>query len=82
MTDSDYRDGVLRRLGMLENGQDDIRRRLVALEVKGAADDAHHKNVERRLSGIESGIKWLIVIVAGSVITAGMTFILQGGLAQ
>ncbi|EAR52821.1 hypothetical protein OG2516_01304 [Oceanicola granulosus HTCC2516] len=55
--------------------------RLAALETRGAVDDVHRENVEKRLSEIEDALKWLVRLILGVLIAAGTAFALRGGLA-
>ncbi|WP_311135464.1 hemolysin XhlA family protein [Yoonia maricola] len=58
-----------------------LERRIVALEMRNAVDDVHRTNVARRLSAIEDTLKWLVRLVIGALLMAGVTYAVQGGLA-
>ena len=55
--------------------------RLTALETRNAVDEVHRKNVSDRLCAIEDTLKWLVRLMIGGLIVAGLTFALNGGLA-
>lgn len=57
-----------------------IERRLNAVETHNAVEEVHRLNVAARLSAIEDTLKWLMRIVVGGLIVAGLTFVLDGGL--
>lgn len=54
--------------------------RLIALETRNAVDEVHRQNVSTRLSAIEDTLKWLVRLMIGGLIVAGLTFALNGGL--
>ena len=58
-----------------------LERRIVALEMRNAVDDVHRANVATRLSAIEDTLKWLVRLVIGGLLMAGVTYAMQGGLA-
>lgn len=74
MTDEEWRGGVLRRLSEVEQ-------RLGAVETKNAVDEVHRANVEKRLSGIEGTLQWLVRLVIGAILLAAIGFAMNGGLA-
>jgi hypothetical protein len=55
--------------------------RVVALETQSAIDDVHRDNVRVRLGHIEDTLKWLVRLVLGGLLMAGIAFVIQGGLA-
>jgi len=61
------------------NGQ--LERRIIALEMRHAVDDVHRANVATRLGAIEDTLKWLVRLVIGGLLMAGVTYAVQGGLA-
>lgn len=54
--------------------------RLAALETRNAVDEVHRLNVTERLSAIEDTLKWLVRLMIGGLIVAGLTYALNGGL--
>ncbi len=65
---------------MTETEELEIIRRLSALETRNAVDDVHRSNVSLRLSAIEDALRWLVRLVIGGLLVAGLTYVLQGGL--
>lgn len=57
-----------------------IEKRLQSLELRSAVDEVHRRNVEVRLGGIEDALKWLLRLLVGGLLMAGLTFALAGGL--
>ena len=55
--------------------------RLTSLETHNAVDDVHRLNVTERLSAIEDTLKWLVWLMIGALIVAGLTYALNGGLS-
>ncbi len=58
-----------------------LERRIIALEMRNAVDDVHRANVAARLGAIEDTLKWLVRLVIGGILMAGVTYAMQGGLA-
>lgn len=56
-----------------------LERRVIALEMRNAVDDVHRANVAVRLSAIEDTLKWLVRLVIGGLLMAGVTYAMQGG---
>lgn len=56
--------------------------RLEMQELKGQKDllERDLKNIDKRLSGIEDTLKWLVRLVIGALIMAVIGFALKGGL--
>ena len=42
--------------------------RVRGIENSNARSDVHHENVEKRLSGIEGNLTWLIRIILGAIV--------------
>lgn len=57
----------------------DLHGRVSTLETKSAVDSVHRENVEKRLTGIESNLGWVIRLILGAIIAAAVTFALSGG---
>ena len=55
--------------------------RLAALETRNAVDELHRLNVTERLSANEDTLKWLVRLMIGGLIVAGLTYALNGGLS-
>lgn len=55
--------------------------RIIALETRNAVDDVHRLNVAERLSAIEDTLKWLVRLIIGGLLMAGVTYAVQGGFA-
>ena len=53
--------------------------RIIALETRNAVDEVHRGNVAARLSAIEDTLKWLVRLIIGGLLMAGLTYIVQGG---
>ena len=66
---------------MQTEGREQLERRIIALEMRNAVDDVHRANVAVRLSAIEDTLKWLVRLMIGSILMAGVTYAMQGGLA-
>lgn len=64
---------------MDNNWGDTIERRIIALETRNAVDDVHRMNVADRLSAIEDTLKWLVRLIIGGLLMAGVTYAVQGG---
>lgn len=65
---------------MADDWQLRVDRRLARLETRGAVDDVHRANVETRLSQIEDTLKWLVRLILGALVMAGLAQALRGGL--
>lgn len=57
-----------------------VEKRLIALETRNAVDEVHRLNVTERLTAIEDILKWLVRLMVGGLILAGLTYALNGGL--
>jgi len=57
-----------------------VEKRLANLETRKAVDEVHLTNLTARLMAIEDTLKWLVRVVFGGLVLAGLTFVLQGGL--
>ena len=66
---------------MQSEGAGQLERRIIAVEMRNAVDDVHRANVANRLSAIEDTLKWLVRLVIGGLLMAGVTYAMQGGLA-
>ncbi|WP_342070753.1 pseudouridine synthase [Yoonia algicola] len=58
-----------------------LERRIIAIEMRNAVDEVHRANVAVRLGAIEDTLKWLVRLVIGGLLLAGLTYAVQGGLA-
>lgn len=56
-----------------------IERRIIALETRNAVDEVHRDNVSDRLGAIEDTLKWLVRLIIGGLLMAGLTYAVQGG---
>ena len=65
---------------MQTEGREQLERRIIALEMRNAVDDVHRANVAARLSAIEDTLKWLVRLVIGGLLMAGVTYAMRGGL--
>ncbi|WP_296424313.1 hemolysin XhlA family protein [Yoonia sp.] len=61
---------------------DQIKRRLIVLEMRNAVDEVHRGNVADRLGAIEDTLKWLVRLIIGGLLMAALTYALQGGFAH
>ncbi|MFT7107348.1 MAG: hypothetical protein ACJAVT_001871 [Yoonia sp.] len=50
-----------------------MERRIIALETRDAVDEVHRINVSDRLSAIEDTLKWLVRLIIGGLLMAGLT---------
>lgn len=73
MTTEEWRTKVDGRLGAIES-------RLSTVETQSAVDEVHRQNVERRLSGIEKNVTWLVRLIVGAILLAALAYALNGGL--
>lgn len=62
------------RLAALEHRQ-------IELATKSAVDKVHNENVADRLGHIEDTLKWLMRLIIGGLLVAGINFVMRGGLA-
>jgi len=74
MDEGKWRNDVDSKLAHIES-------RLSHMETKNAVDDVHRANVEKRLSGIEDTLRWLVRLIIAALITAVVAYITGGGLA-
>ena len=58
---------------------DQLERRIIALETRNAVDEVLRLNVKDRLTAIEDTLKWLVRLVIGGLLMAGLTYAVQGG---
>lgn len=56
-----------------------IEQRLVCLETRNAVNAVHRDNVAARLGAIEDTLKWLVRLIIGGLLMAGLTYAVQGG---
>lgn len=61
---------------------DQITRRVGALETRNAVEEVHRKNVAERLTAIEDTLKWLVRLIIGGLLMAGLAYMVQGGFAS
>ncbi|KQI68604.1 pseudouridine synthase [Loktanella sp. 3ANDIMAR09] len=66
---------------MQSDWPDFVEKRLVALETHNAVAAVQMLNVSERLSAIEDTLKWLVRLIVGGLVVAGITYVVQGGLA-
>lgn len=64
---------------MENNLLEHLERRLIALETRNAVDAVHRDNVSDRLGAIEDTLKWLVRLIIGGLLMAGLTYAVQGG---
>ena len=57
----------------------ELERRITALETRNAVDDVHRSNVGNRLASIEGALQWLVRLIIGGLVLAGLTYAVQGG---
>lgn len=58
-----------------------VEKRIAVLETRKAVDEVHLANLTARLISIEDTLKWLVRLIMGGLLLAGLTFLIQGGLA-
>lgn len=56
--------------------------RIIALELRNAVEEVHRVNVSDRLSAIEDTLKWLVRLIIGGLLMAGLAYAMQGGFVQ
>ena len=66
---------------MQSDWPDVVEKRRVALETHNAVAAVQMLNVSERLSAIEDTLKWLVRLIVGGLVVAGITYVVQGGLA-
>ena len=66
---------------MTETWLQSVEKRLAVLETRKAVDEVHMANLTARLISIEDTLKWLVRLILGGLLLAGLTFLIQGGLA-
>lgn len=64
---------------MTDDWRRTVEKRLQSLELRGAVDEVHRLNVEKRLGGIEETLKWLVRLVIGALIMGLIAYALRGG---
>lgn len=64
---------------MIEDWNLRVEQRLVSLETRSAVDEVHRINVSDRLGAIEDTLKWLVRLIIGAFLMAGLAYALQGG---
>ena len=57
----------------------ELERRITALETRNAVDDVHRSIVGNRLAAIEEALRWLVRLIIGGLVLAGLTYTVQGG---
>lgn len=58
-----------------------LERRIIALETRSAVDTVHRINVADRLGAIEDTLRWLVRLIIGGLLMAGLTYGVQGAFA-
>lgn len=56
-----------------------VEKRLANLETKKAVDEVHFANLTSRLFAIEDTLKWLVRLIFGAIVLAGLALIISGG---
>ena len=56
-----------------------IEQRIQALETRGAVEEVHRINVEKRLGSIEDTLKWLVRLILGALMMGAIAYALKGG---
>lgn len=62
----------------IDNRLDKIEIRISDLEKNAAVEEVHRTNVESRLGKIETNLTWLVRLMVGAIISAGLAFLLNG----
>ncbi len=57
----------------------ELERRIAALEMRNAVEDVHRVNIGTRLASIEEMLQWLVRLIIGGLVLAGLTYAVQGG---
>ncbi|MFT5066539.1 MAG: hypothetical protein ACI9TA_002165 [Reinekea sp.] len=66
--------------GRLPVDEFEMERRVSVLETRNAVDEVHRSNVGARLAAIEETLRWLVRLIIGGLLMAGLTYAVQGGL--
>lgn len=59
---------------------DSHEQRLAKLEIHAAGETVRSQNIERSLTDIQDGIKWITRIVVGALVAAVLAYMLKGGM--
>lgn len=59
-----------------------IEKRLTKLDTRNAVEEVHRRNVSDRLGAIEDTLKWVVRLIVGALLMAGLTYAVQGGLVR
>lgn len=70
---------VERRTERLDRDIAALSSRMTMVETSHTINDVHRDNVERRLTGIEDTLKWIVRLILGAIILALIGFALAGG---
>ncbi len=68
-------------LGVTDPWMQSVEKRLANMETRKAVDEVHLNNLTNRLLAIEDTLKWLVRLIFGGLVMAGLAFVLQGGFA-
>lgn len=77
MNSDEFHSQVLRRLDDMEERARELNMRISALETRTAIGEVNGLNVEKRLSGIEDTLKWLVRLILGAMILGGTAIIFE-----
>ena len=68
------------QIGRLALDDFEMERRVSMLETRNAVDEVHRTNVGARLGAIEETLRWLVRLIIGGLLMAGLGYAVQGGL--
>ena len=71
---------LFKQIRQVELAITELNLRIISLEKQDAVDEVHRTNVEKRLTGIEGTLQWLVRLVLGAIILGVTSFVISGGL--
>jgi len=71
---------LFKQIRQVELAISELNLRIISLEKQDAVDEVHRTNVEKRLTGIEGTLQWLVRLVLGAIILGVTSFVISGGL--
>lgn len=80
MTQDDWRDGVLRRLDLVEQEQRLQGQRMALVEKHIAVSEVQLKAISEQQKQQTETMRWLVRLIVGSLVAAVVAFIINGGL--
>jgi len=84
MSEADWKAHVETRLDHIETSLGVLpamQRRMEDLSKTDAVEQVHREYVQDTLNSIRGGIKWVLLLIIAALVSSGMAFVIQGGLA-